>query len=127
MDFYVWIALVILEADVVFRAMFLDEVHLKDERLKFRPDNDPLDVCNLTHESARLSVVAGICVKIGTDAVPQAESFADINDCPGGVFHQITAWFRRKGGKNALKFLGNFHRGLFYCMSNFSEHTRLTS
>src|SRR5688500_6148172 len=34
MDLYVWVALVILEADVVFRAMLLNEIHLKNERLK---------------------------------------------------------------------------------------------
>ena len=64
MDLDVWIALVILEADVVLWAMFLDEVHLKDERLKFGPDHDPLDVCDLTHKPPRFRVVAGIRVKI---------------------------------------------------------------
>ncbi len=60
MDFDVWITLVVLEADVVFGAMFLDEVHLKDERLKLGPDNDPLDIGDIAHETAGLRIVTRI-------------------------------------------------------------------
>ncbi len=57
MDFYVWITFIVFEANVVFRAMLLDQVHLKDERFKFRADHDPFDVHNVAHEAARLRVV----------------------------------------------------------------------
>ena len=43
-DFDVWVALVILEADIVFGAVLLDQVHLKNERLKLRADHDPLNI-----------------------------------------------------------------------------------
>jgi hypothetical protein len=47
MDFYIGIALIILETDVVFWTVLLDEVHLKDERFKLRADHDPLNIGNV--------------------------------------------------------------------------------
>jgi hypothetical protein len=90
-DFDVRVAFVVLQADVVFRAMFLDEVHLEDERLEFRPDDDPFDVRDLAHQAARLVVVTGIRVEIRADAVLQADRLADVDDFPLGIFHQVAA------------------------------------
>lgn len=109
MDFDVGITLVVLEADVVFGAVLFDEVHLKDERLQFGPDHDPLDIGDLAHETPRLSIVIRIGMKIRTDAVFQADGFAYVDDLPLGAFHQVTAGFCREGGKDALEFFGNFH------------------
>ncbi len=63
-DFYVRVTLVIFEADVVFGSVLLDEVHLKDERLKFRAYDDPFNINNVTHQSTGLCIVARIRVEI---------------------------------------------------------------
>ena len=102
-DLDVRIALVILEADVVFRAMLLDQVHLKDERLKLRADHDPFNIHDLAHEAAGLGIVAGIRVEVGADAVLQADGLADINDRARRVLHQVTARLGRQGFQDPIE------------------------
>ena len=58
MDFDVGIALVVLQADVVFRPVALDQVHFQDQGFQLRTDHDPLDVDDLAHQPAGLVVVA---------------------------------------------------------------------
>ena len=64
MDFDVGVTFVVLQADVVLGTVFLDQVHLEDERLEFGPDQDPFDMGDLAHQAAGLVVVAGIRVEI---------------------------------------------------------------
>ena len=62
------------------------------------------------HQAARLLVVTGISVKIGANAVFQTDGFADINDRPISIFHQVTTWFGWEGIENTFNVLGNIHR-----------------
>ena len=104
MDFDVRVALVILQADVVFGPVLFDQVHLKDKGLKLRPDHNPLDIGNLANQASRLGVVTGVRVKIGTDAILYADRFADINNFPLSIFHQVAARLCGKSRKDTLKF-----------------------
>ena len=54
MDFDIRIAFVILEADVVMRAVLLDQVHLEDERFQLGTHHDPLNVGDLLNQLAGL-------------------------------------------------------------------------
>jgi hypothetical protein len=63
-DLDIGISFIVLKADVVFWAMFLDQVHLEDERLKFGPNDNPLNVYDLAHKAPRFRIVTGIRVKI---------------------------------------------------------------
>ena len=114
MHFDVGITLIILQTDVVLRAMLLDEVHLKDERLKFRPHYDPFNIGDVAHQAAGLAIVARIGVEITPHTVLQIDRLADVDDCPLGVAIDITARLGGQCGKNALQFLRNFHRRQFY-------------
>ena len=49
------VALVILQADVVVRAVLLDQVHLQDQRFQLGADHDPFDVGDVAHQ------LAGVC------------------------------------------------------------------
>ena len=103
MDLDIGIAFVILEPDIVLGAMFLDEVHLEDQGLKFRADQDPLQINDLPDEPSRFGIVTGICVKIRADAVPKADRLTHVNDRPRCVFHKIAAWLRWKRCEDALE------------------------
>ena len=102
MDFDIGIPLVIFETDIIFGAVLLDEVHLKDERFKLRADHDPLNVHDLAHEAAGFAIVTRVRVEVGTHTVLQADGLANVNNCPLGIAIDITAWFGRHGDKNAL-------------------------
>ena len=106
----IWIAFVILEPNVVFGPVLLDEVHLQDEGLEFGTDQNPLDIGNLAHEAAGFAVVTSVSVKVGPHAVLQADGLADVDNHAIGVLHQVTARFCRKGSENTLQFFGDFHQ-----------------
>jgi len=109
MDLYVRVTFVILQAYVVLGTVLLDQVHLEDKRLEFRPDQDPFDMSDLPHQAARLMVMTGICMEIRPDTVLYIDGLANIDDCPLGVFHQVATGFGRQGGKDALEVTGYFH------------------
>jgi hypothetical protein len=58
-------------------------------------------------------VVTSLAVEVRADAVFQADGFANINDRPLSVFHQVAAGFGRDGIYNALQVLREFHRADF--------------
>ena len=109
MDFDIRVAFVILQADVVLGPVALDQVHFQDQGFQLRADHDPLEVGDLAHQAAGLVVVAGIGVEIGAHPVLEIDRLANVNDRPGGVFHNVAAGFGREGIEDALNMLGNFH------------------
>ena len=58
------IALVILQADIVFREMFFDQIHFQDECFQFRTDNDPFYVSQFKNHPPNLPAVIGAVVEI---------------------------------------------------------------
>jgi hypothetical protein len=78
-DLDVGVALVVLEADVVARAVLLDEVHLQDQRFELGADHDPLDIGDALDELAGLVVVLGAGVEVGAQAGAQVDRLADVD------------------------------------------------
>ncbi len=119
MDFYIGVALVVFQPDVVSRAVALDQVHFKDQGFQFRANHDPFEVDDLTHQTAGLVIVTGVGVEIGPNPVLEADRLADVDDRPLGVFHQVTSGFGRKGVENTFEVVTDFHWGYFN-MDGFS-------
>src|SRR5690606_36395746 len=103
------IPFIIPQPNVAFGPVLLNEVHLQDESLKLRSDDDPLDVCDLAHKPPRFRIVPAIGVEIEPHAVAQVDGLAYIDDLPLCILHEVTAWFARQGGENALQFFRNLH------------------
>ena len=101
----VGVALVVLEADVVARAVLLDQVHLEDERLELRTDHDPLDIGDVLHQLAGLVVLVGALLEIGAHPVAQVDRLADVDDLPAVLFIDVTA---RLGGQGIEVLLERF-------------------
>ena len=117
MDLDIRISFIVLQTNVVLGTMFLDQVPLEDERLELGPDQDPFDMGNLAHQAARLLIMAGIRMEIRADAIFQTDGFADIDDRPFGVLHQVTAGFGGQRVENALDVFGCFHGNNFTASS----------
>src|SRR3990170_2547571 len=90
MDFDVWVTLVVLEPDVVLGPVLLDQVHLEDERLELRPDDDGVQIGDVLDQLARLGGVHRL-VEIRADAVAQVHRLAHVNDLARAVLVKITA------------------------------------
>jgi hypothetical protein len=87
----------------------LDEVHLQDQRFELRADHNPLKVGDIAHQAAGFGVVAGIRVEVGAHAVLEVDGLADIDNRPGGVFHQVAAGLGGQGVEDTLEVSGDFH------------------
>ena len=90
-DLEIWIALVILEADVVARTMLLDEVALQDQRLDFRVCEDRLEVGDLRHHRTHLRRLMLAALEVLPHTVLQDDRLADIDDAPLRVLHDVDA------------------------------------
>ncbi len=55
-DFDVGVAFIIFQANVITRAVLLDQVHLKDERFQLRPDHDPFNVGDIGYQLAGFKI-----------------------------------------------------------------------
>ncbi len=88
-DTDVRVVLVVAQAHVESRAILLDQVALKDERLKLGICDDPIDVGNLAHETPDLRRVIGGGVEIGAHTVAQRHRLAYVQHIAGRVLHQI--------------------------------------
>ena len=86
MDFDVRVALVVLEADVVVRAVLLDQVHLEDQRFQLGSDDDPLDVGDAADQLIDAPVVVGAGVEVRAHAVAQVDRLAHIDDLASASF-----------------------------------------
>ena len=87
----VWIALVILEADVVARAVLLDEVALQDQCLDLRMCENRLEVGNLRDHSSHLRRLVLAALKVLPHAVLEDDGLADVDDAPLRVLHDVNA------------------------------------
>ena len=94
-DAQVGVALIVLEQDVVFRHIVLDERAFEHERLELRRGGDRLEMIDIRHHFARFCIVRRRILKILTDAVFQFFCLAHVDNLPGFVHHQIDT--RRQG------------------------------
>jgi hypothetical protein len=90
MNFYIRVALVVLQADVEMWAVLLDQVHFKDQGFQFGTHHDPFNFTDFAHHLARFSIQLGAGMEIGTQAVAQIYGFAYVYDLALFVFHDIT-------------------------------------
>ena len=103
------VALVVLEADVESRLVFLDEVVFEEERLCFALDHDGVDIGDvLPQEEVLGGVVAGGEVTLGPRA--QALGLTHIDDRILKILPQIHAWDIGEVVEFALQLVGHCRR-----------------
>lgn len=114
--FDVGIALVVLEADVEMRLVFLDEVAFEDEGFQFRFGDDELDIADALDKAHGFVIGLVGRVEIRPDAAAQVDGFADVNDLVAFILHQVNAGTHRQGVEFLLDFSlrFEFHRGQLY-------------
>jgi len=91
-DLDVRVALVVLEPDVVSRAVLLDEFTLEDQGLDLGVGDDKVKVVSMGHEFVRLAVTLRGGVKIRANPVSQVNRLADIDHATVLVAVDIDAW-----------------------------------
>ncbi len=89
------VVLIVLEPDVESRPVVLDEVALEDQRLNLICAPHELEVVDAPHHlvDPRRLRVAGR--EVLTQAVAQAQGFADVDDLRFRVAEQVNAWIVR--------------------------------
>jgi hypothetical protein len=87
------VALIVLEPDVVSRAVALDEVDLEQERLADRVGHRVLEVGDPIDDAADELALTAACLllPVAPDAVAQALGLTHIDHRPAGVLHQVHA------------------------------------
>ena len=106
--FDVGVALVVFEPDVVLGPVFLDQVHLEDERLELGADDDRVEVGDVLHQLARFRRIHGL-VEIRPHAVAQVDGLAHVNDLARAIFIEVTAGFGGEGVELLLQSRYRFH------------------
>lgn len=88
------IGLVVLEHDIVFGLVLLDEVDLKKQGLNIGLSDDKLKIHNLRYQCFRLSIVASS--EIGPHPIAKILGLPHIDDGSVLVFVNVTARTRRQ-------------------------------
>ncbi|KAF5069829.1 hypothetical protein DSECCO2_228870 [anaerobic digester metagenome] len=84
-------ALVVLQVDVVFGQMFLDQVLLENQRLNFRVGDDVFKFRHMGHHEAGFRIQPLGVSEVLANPVFQDLGLADIDNLAPGVFHNIDA------------------------------------
>ncbi len=82
--------LIILEILIVTRLVFMDQMRFEKQRIDLRRSSDIIDRPHLAHEDRDLGDRRGNS-KIRTDSLAKRIGFADIEDLPPDIAHQINA------------------------------------
>ena len=90
-DLDVRVALVVLEADVVVRAMLLDEVALEDQRLDLRVRHDDFKIRDVRDHCLDLRRVVLVVLEVLAHAVLEDDRLADVDDATRRVLHDVDA------------------------------------
>ena len=96
-DLDIRIALVILEADIVLRAVFLDQVALQDEGLNLGVGDDEVEIGDVVYQAVQLGGVAGRSLEVGAHPMPQVNRLAHVDHLAPFVLHQVDAGLGGKG------------------------------
>ncbi|MNV73895.1 hypothetical protein D3C71_1670680 [compost metagenome] len=88
-DFDVGKSLVILQQHIITRHMLLDQVALQNERFHVAAGHNVLEVADVRNEPLGFAVMAAR--KIGADPVLQHLRFANVNNGPLFVLHQVAS------------------------------------
>ncbi len=99
------VALVVLEQDVVFRAVLLDEAAFEHQRLELAVRQDILEILDARDHAAHLRVVVPFRAEILAHPVFQRLGLADVDDLPALVVHQVDAGVQRKAHRLRAQFL----------------------
>ena len=84
-------ALVVLQADVVVRAVLLDEVELQDKGFLLGAGDEVVYVRDARHHPLCLGRVLGSGLEIGADTAGQVHGLAHVHDGLAGVLHEVDA------------------------------------
>ena len=85
------VAFIVLEQDVVFGTVLLDERTLQHQRFKLAAHDDIIEVVDQCDHPPHLGGVVCLRAEILADAVFEFFRFADINDGVGGILHNVHA------------------------------------
>ena len=77
--------------DIVLRRVLLNQAAFQHQRLKFAVGQNIVKMIDVCDHLPHLGVVMRLGAEILADAVFEVLGFADIDDLPGGVFHQVDA------------------------------------
>lgn len=101
-DAQVGVGFPVFEVDVVFWAVFFDQVAFEYQRFCLVVDDDVFQILDVTHERLCFHRFFWLRAKIRTHAVFQIDRLADVDDLAVFVFHKIDAGIRRQGCKLLL-------------------------
>ncbi len=94
--FDIVIALVVLEQDIVFRAVLLYKRAFEHQRLEFAVAEDIVEVVDIIDHLTHLDGVVILRAKVGADPVFERLCLADIDYLALFVFHQINTGVQRQ-------------------------------
>ena len=95
-DFDIRVAFVILETDIIIRPISLDEIIFQDEGFIFRIGDEEFQFFGFFYLLYSFRRQFSRRLKIGTYTIAEAARFADVDNFPAGIFHQIDT---RVGGQ----------------------------
>ena len=95
-DFEIAVALVVLQQDVILRAVLLDEAALQDQSLKLTGAEDVIEIPDIFHHFADFVRVTCLGAEILADPVFEDLGFADVDDLSSAVFHDVDAGVQRQ-------------------------------
>lgn len=90
-DAQVGVGFSVLEIDVVFWAVFFDQVAFEHQRFCLVVDDDVFQILDVTHKRLCFHCFFWLRAKIRTHAVFQIDRLADVDDLAVFVFHKIDA------------------------------------
>ncbi len=118
-DADVRVLLVILEADVVVRAVALDQRLFEDQRLDLVLLDDEVDVADVLAQLHGFEAALGAGVEVATHAIPQPLRLADVDNLAALVLHQVDAGLERQIFEDRLNVLRGCESHRF--MVNFAS------
>ena len=83
--------LIVLQHDIIVRAVFFDQVTLQNERFKLGIRNNILKVVNMRNHRRNLRILLRFLTKIRADTIFQHQRLADVDHLSVLVAHDIYA------------------------------------
>ena len=127
--FDIRISLIILQHDIIMRAMLFDEGTLQNQSLHFRIGDNIFEFLNMGHHGTCLCRMVPTALEILAYPIPQVNGFSHIDNFSGFIFHQIYTgflWeflqFFRNIEHILTSFFVNFFL-IFFCLSFFLTKT----
>ena len=95
-DADIMVTFIVLQKDVVFRGILLDEAAFQHQRLKLAAGDDIFKVPYILHHAVDLGGMLVNAAEVTADAVFQGFCLADVDDLPLFVLHDVDARLQRQ-------------------------------